>query len=292
MMNPMKHRRQEWIGRIGGLFLLAGHCLCLSAQLPDSLSASREVVRSLLAGGGFANVLDTYLTPLEYKGGGACLLFENLRRVRMGGSQWLSQHQVQVDYAYTHNPTRSAYIHSGMVQYAYSLQHPVPLTSWLQGYVGPEAEVSVGGIYNRRNSNNPAQAKAFLSVGAAARLTAACTVGKVPLRIGWQLHLPLAGIAFSPQYGESYYEMFSRGEGGWHNVVFTSLHNRPSLRQLVTLDLPLGRGVWRVGYLADIRQTHLHHLKYHSWMHSFLIGYVRHLRLLDARRQLMSPSPF
>lgn len=272
------------------LLLMAGF-LRLSAQEAGSLPA-REVVRSLMAGGGFAHMLDTYLSPLEYTGEGACMLFENLRMTHLRGKPWLSQHQVQLDYSYTHNPSRSAYMHSGMVLYAYSLQRPFRLAPFLTGYVGPEVEASAGVVYNHRNSNNPAQAKAFLSVGATARLAAACRVGRLPLRVGWQVHLPLVGIAFSPHYGESYYEMFSLGEGGWHNVVMTSLHNRPSLRQLLILDVPLGRGIGRVGYLADFRQSRLHHLKYHSWTHSFLIGYVRYLRLLDARRRFSSHSPF
>lgn len=285
----MKNRTcSGWL--FSALLLMAGF-LPLSAQEADSLPA-REVVRSLMAGGGFAHVLDTYLSPLEYTGEGACMLFENLRMTHFRGKPCLSQHQVQLDYSYTHNPSRSAYMHSGMVLYAYSLQRPFRLAPFLTGYVGPEVEASAGVVYNHRNSNNPAQAKAFLSVGATARLAAACRVGRLPLRVGWQVHLPLVGIAFSPHYGESYYEMFSLGEGGWHNVVMTSLHNRPSLRQLLTLDVPLGRGIGRVGYMADFRQSRLHHLKYHSWTHSFLIGYVRYLRLLDARRRFSSHSPF
>ncbi|MDD6892341.1 MAG: DUF3316 domain-containing protein [Bacteroidales bacterium] len=264
----------------------------MSAQGTDSPPAPREFARSLLVGGGLAHTLDTYLTPLEYTGGGACIVFEQVRGVRRWGRTWLSQHWVQADYTYTHNPAKSAYMHSGMLQYAYSLQRPFPLTSWLTGTAGPQVEAGVGGIYNHRNSNNPAQAKATLSLGAAARLTALCRVGSVPLRVAWQAHLPLVGLAFSPQYGESYYEMFSLGEGGWHNVVFTSLHNRPTFRQLLSVDVPVGRGVCRVGWLADIRQTRIHHLKYHSWTHSLLVGYVRHFRLLDARREYRSTSFF
>ena len=37
----------------------------LQAQEADREQASRIVVRSLMAGGGWANVLDTYLSPLE-----------------------------------------------------------------------------------------------------------------------------------------------------------------------------------------------------------------------------------
>ena len=54
-----------------------------------------------------------------------------------------------------------------------------------------------------------------------------------PLTLRYQLNLPLAAVMFMPNYGQSYYEIFTLGH--WDGVVnFTSLHNQPSLRQLLT----------------------------------------------------------
>ena len=47
-------------------------CACWAAfslhAQEDSLRATRYIMRSVLYGAGMSNVLDTYLSPLEYKG--------------------------------------------------------------------------------------------------------------------------------------------------------------------------------------------------------------------------------
>lgn len=65
---------------------------------------------------------------------------------------------------------------------------------------------------------------------------------------------------FSPEYGQSYYEIFSLKHGG-KNILFTSLHNQPALRQLLTLDFPVGNMNVRAGYICDIQQAKVNHLK-------------------------------
>lgn len=66
--------------------------------------------------------------------------------------------------------------------------------------------------------------------------------------------LPFAGMFFGPAFGQSYYEMFEVGnlEGTIH---FGSFHNQFHMNNLVTVDLPLGRGALRLGYRNTIYST-------------------------------------
>lgn len=66
----------------------------------------------------------------------------------------------------------------------------------------------------------------------------------------YQVNVPMIGLMFSPHYGQSYYEIFSLGNSSGV-IQFTSLHNQPSLRQMLSVDLPIGYTKMRFSY----RQT-------------------------------------
>ena len=83
-------------------------------------------------------------------------------------------------------------------------------------------DLNGGFIYNLRNSNNPAQAKAYGSIDASAMAIYKFKIGNYPLVLRYQANLPLMGLMFSPEYGQSYYEIFSLGHGG-KNILFTSM---------------------------------------------------------------------
>ena len=97
--------------------------------------------------------------------------------------------------------------------------------------------------------------------------------------VRYQFDMPLIGLMFSPAFGQSYYEMFSLGHYD-HNVCATWAGNAPTFRNLLTLDAPLGSGTLRIGWRGDIRQSHVNHLKSHTWSNLFMIGYVKHFRLV------------
>lgn len=111
----------------------------------------------------------------------------------------------------------------------------------------------------------------------------------IPLTARYQANLPLMGVMFSPEYGQSYYEIFELGHGG-NNVVFTSLHNQPSLRQFLTLDFPLGNINMRAGYVCDIQQAKANGLKSHTWSHIFMLGFVKNFYLLKGKNKVAMPS--
>ena len=56
----------------------------------------------------------------------------------------------------------------------------------------------------------------------------------------FQVDMALLGMAFSPEYGESYYEIF--GLGNYDNIVhFTHPGNVLALRLTTAIDIPLGK---------------------------------------------------
>lgn len=276
------------------LLIALGSFLSVGAQ-EDSLRATRYVMRSTLFGIGHSNVFETYLSPLEYTGTEVRFLHESMRMTRLLGGKVSGQSLLQVNASYNKNISQTAEMYAGLVNWSYALHYQFRMNNdKLKILVGPMLDLNGGVVYNRRNSNNPAQAKAYGGLGASGMLIYKFRIARYPLTVRYQANLPLLGVMFSPEYGESYYEIFSLGNGG-RNVVFTSLHNNPSLRQMVTLDFPIRNVTMRVGYVCDIQQSKVNNLKSHAYSHNFMIGFVRNLYLLRGKNRISMPlkvTPF
>ena len=276
------------------LLIALGTFLSVGAQ-EDSLRATRYVMRSTLFGVGHSNVFETYLSPLEYTGTEVRFLHESMRMTRLLGGKVSGQSLIQVNASYNKNISQTAEMYAGLVNWSYALHYQFRMNDdKLKILVGPMLDLNGGVVYNRRNSNNPAQAKAYGGLGASGMLIYKFRIARYPLTVRYQANLPLLGVMFSPEYGESYFEIFSLGNGG-RNVVFTSLHNNPSLRQMVTLDFPIRNVTMRVGYVCDIQQSKVNNLKSHAYSHDFMIGFVRNLYLLRGKNRISMPlkvTPF
>jgi hypothetical protein len=148
--------------------------------------------------------------------------------------------------------------------------------------VGPMLSGYLGTVYNERNGNNPAQAKLDLMLDLSAACSYRFRLFHHPFALRYQLTVPFAGVAFSPNYGQSYYEAFTLGNYD-HNVVFANVVNMPSMRHLLTLDVPLSRRsrtALRVGYVGELMQSTFNHIKYHSYSHCLMIGFTQSFRKL------------
>ena len=212
------------------LLLLLSLFLGLPSQAQeDSLRANRYVMRATLYGVGFTNILDTYLSPMEYTGPEIRILRESMRMTKLMNGNVSVQSLFQANLSLTENKAETSNEMSGMVNWNYALHYQFRLTENLKILAGPMLDLNGGFIYNMRNSNNPAQAKAYVNLAASGMVIYRFHIGNYPLIARYQANLPVMGVMFSPEYGQSYYEIFSLKNGG-KNVLFTSLHNQPSLR--------------------------------------------------------------
>ena len=121
-------------------------------------------------------------------------------------------------------------------------------------------------------SNNPAQARLSLNLMPAAIATYHFPLFGKQFALRYELNVPLVGVMFSPNYGQSYYEIFSRGNYD-HNIVCTSPFSAPQLYHHLTFDFRLWRTTFRVGYLGEYRQMKANNLKYHQYTHSITLGW-------------------
>lgn len=250
----------------------------------------RYVTRATSYGVGFTNVFDTYLSPQEYKGIDFRLSRETIRMTRLFDGNVSVQNFFQADLGYTHNRADNNNMFSGLVNWNYGLHYQFRLTENFKLLAGGLLDLNGGFVYNLRNSNNPASARAYINLDASGMAIWHLKVKHYPLTLRYQINLPVMGMLFSPHYGQSYYEIFSLGHASGV-VRFTSLHNQPSLRQLLTVDLPIGKTNMRFSYLADLQQYKVNHLKTHTYSHVFMVGVVKELyRLPNKKTNLALPA--
>ena len=235
----------------------------------DSTNRNRIITRATMYGVGLTNVFDTYLSPQEYKGIDFRISRESMRMTRLMGGNVSLQTFFQADLGYTHNKVDNNNTFSGLANWNYGLHYNFPITSNFKLLAGGVGDFNGGFVYNLRNGNNPAQARAYINLAASGMAIWNLRIKNRPITLRYQMNLPLAGIMFMPNYGQSYYEIFTLGH--WDGVVnFTSLHNQPSLRQMLTADFPVGHARMRFAYIWDAQQSNVNEIKTHTYSHVFL----------------------
>ena len=259
-------------------WLLVISCWLLAVGTANSQELTTDspkvITRSTMVGIGGTNVLDTYLSNEHFKGIG----FSFLATVERQREQhhWSTTLEYEANLSTTKDRARQQQELEGAFNFYWGkLREWQLLDGNLRLQAGGVANTSLGFIYNTSNGNNPAQARAHLNIMPTAVATYRFMLFKKQFQARYELNLPLAGIQFSPNYGQSYYEIFNRGNYD-HNIVFTTLATAPEWRNLLTIDAQLSRSlILRVGYLGNIQQSKVNNLKQHIWTHRFLIGITK-----------------
>lgn len=264
----------------------AGVMMCIfttATAQTDTLPDNRIIDKCHLFGIGATNVLDTYLSPENYTGLEIRALSETTRYTKLakGRISFMTMSMGNISFLDYRNGNGSEI--AGLYSYDLGWHYNWTLCDGrLRLQAGGLMDFNIGFIYNTRNSNNPAQAKLYLNLTPSFLATYKLRLWNRPFSVRYMLNVPIAGIMFSPNYGQSYYEIFSEGNYD-HNAVATYLGNAPSLRQMLTLDFNIGRSTFRVGYMNDIQQSRVNNLKSHTWSHLLMVGFVKHFKVIPSQ---------
>lgn len=255
-------------------------------QLTDVLQGrmnsqgDKIIENTRLVGIGGVNILDTYLSDEKYSGTELRYISHTIRMRQTSRWSRLIVHQGNISYS--KNRARNSTEMAGTYNFSYGVLYDWTfLSGALDLKAGAMADAAIGFLYNTRNSNNPAQARFNIDIAPVAAAAYRFRLWNRPLALRYEVSAPLCGLMFSPNYGQSYYEIFSEGDYD-HNIVPTTTVSTPSLRHMLSLDLTLRNTTLRIGYMGDWRQSEVNNLKYHSYSNMFVIGITRRFKTIKA----------
>ena len=250
----------------------------------DSTNRNRIITRATMYGVGFTNVFDTYLSPQEYKGIDFRISRESMRMTRLMDGNVSLQTFFQADLGYTHNKVDNNNTFSGLANWNYGLHYNFPITGNFKLLAGGVGDFNGGFVYNLRNGNNPAQARAYINLAASGMAIWDLRIKNRPITLRYQVNLPLAGIMFMPNYGQSYYEIFTLGHLGRSSELH--LPAQPALSETnADRRLSGGRARMRFAYIWDAQQSKVNEIKTHTYSHVFMVGFVKELYLFPNKRK-------
>ena len=238
--------------------------------------------QSHMIGIGPSRILDTYISQEKYSGVGITYLY--IRAGKKPNKRWQNNIEHEVDLSKTRDRSHTTSmlegnynLYWGRVATVASMTSRTSRSSIPRFHLqaGLAANANLGFLYDMSNSNNPAQARIALNLMPTAIATYGFDIKQQHFSLRYELNLPLVGLMFSPNYGQSYYEIFSRGNYD-HNIVPTTFVSAPNFRQLLTLDWQVSeKWAVRVGYLGNYQQADVNHLKSHIYSHRIIIGVTK-----------------
>jgi hypothetical protein len=247
-----------------------------------SWSLAQESTSANIIGVGPSNILDTYITQEKFSGIGLTYLY--IKERAKSEKRWNNVIEHEIDFSSTKDRSKD----NQMLEGNYNLywgryRHWQFCGDRLQLKAGALVNANLGFLYNMSTSNNPAQARISANIMPAAIATYRFPLFRQQWALRYELNVPLAGVMFSPNYGQSYYEIFSRGNYD-HNIVPTTFIAAPTLRQQFTVQYNVSTNMaLSLGYLGDYQQAKVNNLKSHIYSHRVMIGFVRRFSIIPHR---------
>lgn len=259
----------------------------------DTIQPERIVVKSSQYGVTHFNNLDTYLSNYKFTGLGIHYSHETFRNAKTGSYRWKYQRLFNGDLGYGIQQYNLQYC--GLLNYSWSGYHPFELRHRLTLLAGVQIQLEGGALYAPGNGNSPVAVKLRTAIAASGMAIYRFKILRNYWIARYQIDIPLTGIMFAPQYGQSYYEIF--GLGHCKGIIsFTHPGNTPSWRHYLTLDIPLSHKhrstTLRIGYAADFFQSSINDIRCHIYRNSFTIGIAKTLFKVKKENKLNKYSPY
>lgn len=255
------------------LCLLPGVCHASAGGTEDTdYTQSRPVTSTYSIEIGHRDVLATYLSPLRYKGKTTALSGSWSKAMPFAPEKTVMHFEGSMAFSSLLNPAQTAKMIGLYGSFAWGMSWRKHLPSEFQITLGGTAGIEGGAYYLIRNGNNPVEAIANVSIAARATVGRPIRIGRLPVLLRDEVSLPALGVFFSPQYGETYYEIYLGNHKGLAHAGWWG--NNFRIDNLLTATLDFGRTAMTLGYRFNAYTQWACHLNTKITTHSFVIGVV------------------
>jgi len=244
------------------------HLLIISFLILAAITGNAESRYSILIGQ--SRTADTYISPLRYSGIYTAVDGWWSRPVSSHG--WSINGTARIEAAFLKNPAFAGREYNLMANASIGASREFQLPWEITVSPGAGLNIEAGGIFLPYNGNNPASAKAFTGAEISLSASRKFNIRSRPARISLRASLPSLGVAFSPQFGESYYEIYLGNHSGLARLAWWG--NRFRFSSILAFDISLGRHTLSLGYHYSILSSEFSCLRTHISTHALSIGII------------------
>ena len=241
-------------------------------RLIEEMSESRPVTGIYSLELGHRDVLATYLSPLHYTGSVTGVSGSWSKAMPFSPEKAVMHFDTRMSFSNLLNPAGTATMIGlyGSFNWGMSWRHKLP--SEFQLTLGGTVGIEGGAYYLLRNGNNPVEAIANTGLAIRGSLSRPIKIGKLPILLRDEVSLPFFGVFFSPEYGETYYEIYLGNHKGLAHAGWWG--NNFRIDNLLSATLDFGRTSMTIGYRYEAYTQWACQLNTKIHTHSFVIGVV------------------
>jgi len=239
-------------------------------------------------GAGNTYLYDDYLSPLPHEG--ASLLFSSTatKPLKWGladspdhsfeNAKWTNQFNLTLTSVYAQSKAGSNMFHGNMELKNSLIRQVFHRPNW-SASAGTFLLLGSGGRYCLQNGNNPGSLDAYLDFGLTVLGNYSFIFWQKPFKLTYQGSLALSGLAFSPEYAESYFEIFYL-KNNKNILKYTHPLNNQHWMQQLSLDVPLAhrKSSLRLSICNDGHVTLFNSIRTRVLSTHFSAGYIRYFK--------------
>ena len=246
--------------------------VCGGIKAADKVYESRPVtgVYSILMGRTSVNA--SYLSPLTYSGNQFAISGRWSKAMPFNPENAVMEFDADLSFCNLLNPAKTAIMVglNGNFSWDMSWRKRLPLD--FQITAGGGIDVKGGAYYLLRNSNNPVEAIANVSLMVSASASKYFKIGRLPILVADRVKIPSLGIFFCPGYGETYYEIYLGNHKGLAHAGWWGNNFQIDNELSVTLDF--GKTAMMIGYRLNAYNQWANNLNTKIITNSFVIGVI------------------